>query len=109
MPRYYGESDLIIARSGASTVSEILYIKRPAIFIPLPRTFMDEQYKNAKYAESFGLARVLRETEVSSASLIRNVDEMFHDWQKIVDKVLEKKSPDSGASQKIVDMVGEYI
>lgn len=109
IPRYYGESDLIIGRSGASTVSEILYIKRPAIFIPLPRTFMDEQYKNAKYAEDFGLAKVLKETEVSSDSLMYSIDELFSNWQKIVDKVSEKQSPDSLASQKIVDLIGEYI
>lgn len=109
MPRYYEESDLIIGRSGASTVSEILYIKRPAILIPLPRTFMDEQHKNAKYAENFGLARVLLETEVSSALIMRTVDEMFCDWQKIIDRVLKKQSPDSMASQKIVDLIGKCI
>ncbi|KKR71098.1 MAG: hypothetical protein UU12_C0008G0005 [Candidatus Woesebacteria bacterium GW2011_GWA2_40_7b] len=109
MPRYYRESDLIIGRSGASTVSEILYIKRPAILIPLPRTYMDEQYKNAKYAEDFGLARILTEKEVSSGTLIYKIDELFYDWQKIVDKVLEKQSPDNLASQKIVDLIGKYI
>ena len=71
--KLYEESDLFIGRAGANTVSELVYIKRPAILIPLPRTYMDEQYKNAKYAQEFGIARVLLEKEVNSESLLNQV------------------------------------
>ncbi len=109
MPTYYKRADLVIARSGANTVSEILYIKIPTIFIPLPRTFMDEQYKNAKYAEEFGIAKVMTEKEVSSGDLFRVIDEVFADWQDIVNKVLPKPSPDADASKKVVDSVEKYL
>lgn len=108
-PALYEDCDLIISRAGASTVSEILYIKRPAILIPLPRTFMNEQYKNAEYAEDFGIAKVMTEEEVASGHLSKAVDEIFLNWGKIVSRVSAKPSPDLGATQKIVDVVEKYI
>lgn len=107
--KYYRKADIILARAGASTISEILHVKRPAIVIPLPRTFMDEQYKNAKYAEDFGIAKVMKEDEVNSKSLSETIEETFSNWQKIVDKVAKKPSPDTGASRKVVDVVSEFL
>jgi len=109
MPAYYKEADLVIARSGANTVSEILYLKLPTIFIPLPRTFMNEQYKNAKYAEEFGVAKIMLETEVNPKSLLEKVDEIFTNWQKLVSGMLPKPSPDINASQKVTNLIEEYI
>lgn len=109
MPKYYDESDLIVARAGASTVSEIIYIKRPAILIPLPRTFMDEQYKNAKYAEDFGIAKVLSENEVKPESLMEIIERIFSGWEQIVKKVAGKESPDARASSKIAEIVKSFL
>lgn len=106
---YYRRADLVIARSGANTVSEILYTKVPAIFIPLPRTFMDEQYKNAKYAEESGIAKVMTENEVSSGDLFKAINEVFANWQNIVNGALTKPSPDINASSKVVDIIEGYI
>jgi len=109
MPEYYKKADLIIARSGANTVSEILYLKIPTIFIPLPRTFMNEQYKNAKYAEEFGIARVMPETEVNPESLLSEVEKIFSGWKNIVSSIEKKQSPDTGAAKRVTDIIEEYI
>lgn len=107
--KYYREADLIISRSGANTVSEILYLKRPAILIPLPRTFMDEQVKNARYAESMGTARVLTEPDVNPESLLGEINYVFENWQKITEKARRFISPDSNSSEKLVDLIMGYI
>lgn len=105
MPSFYGNADMLISRSGANSVSEIIYTKRPAILIPLPRTFMDEQYKNAKYAEDFGIAKIIKETEVNPTSLMKAVEDIDKNWQKIVSLVKPKISPDTDASKKLVDLI----
>jgi UDP-N-acetylglucosamine--N-acetylmuramyl-(pentapeptide) pyrophosphoryl-undecaprenol N-acetylglucosamine transferase len=109
MPAYYKDADLVITRSGANTVSEILYLKIPTIFIPLPRTFMDEQYKNAKYAEEFGVAKVMLETETNPESLLAEIEKMFSAWENIVSNLEKKESPDINASKKVTDLIEEYI
>ena len=50
----YRESDVVVARAGANTVSEIMTVKRPAILIPLSISFMDEQTRNAEVAKNLG-------------------------------------------------------
>jgi len=42
------QANLVIARSGASTISELIVMKSPAIFIPLPSSADNHQYYNAK-------------------------------------------------------------
>jgi len=107
--KYYEKADIIISRAGASSVSEIMIVKRPAILIPLPRTFMDEQVKNAKYAEDFGIAKVMLEKEVNSVSLESIIDDTFENWKRITQKVKDKKSPDKSAAKNLVDLVSPYL
>lgn len=46
---YYKRSHLVIGRSGAMSVSELIAVKRPAILIPFPHAIYDHQAKNAEY------------------------------------------------------------
>lgn len=109
MGNYYSQADIIISRSGANSVSEILYARRPAILIPLPRTFMGEQVKNARYAESFGFSSVFLEKEASPETIIKEINRLLTDWQIIMEKAYGKDNPDINASKKVVSLINEYI
>ena len=109
MASFYEKSDLVISRAGANSVSELISVKKPSILIPLPRTFMNEQYENAEYAFKFGIAKVMLENEVNSESLLAVIETTFANWQKIVSKVSNKISPDLCASERVVDLISEYI
>ncbi|MBP02397.1 MAG: undecaprenyldiphospho-muramoylpentapeptide beta-N-acetylglucosaminyltransferase [Rhodospirillaceae bacterium] len=55
IPELLSQAHLVVSRSGASTVSEITYSGRPAIYVPLPHSADNHQYANAKaIAESGG-------------------------------------------------------
>jgi UDP-N-acetylglucosamine--N-acetylmuramyl-(pentapeptide) pyrophosphoryl-undecaprenol N-acetylglucosamine transferase len=47
MPRYYEMADLLICRSGAMTIFEVMAFKRPAVFVPFPFATDDHQRTNA--------------------------------------------------------------
>ncbi len=47
MDKYYQWADLVIARSGASTIAELAATGKPAILVPLPTSADDHQRKNA--------------------------------------------------------------
>lgn len=106
---YYEKADIIISRAGASTISEILYVKRPAIIIPLPRSFMQEQYKNALYAEKFGIARVMTENQVETEGLVRPIEELFVNWKKMIGRVKGRPDLDAKASQRVVDLLEGFL
>ncbi len=48
MPERYMKSDLVICRSGASTIAELIYMNQPAIMIPFPFAAENHQFYNAK-------------------------------------------------------------
>jgi UDP-N-acetylglucosamine--N-acetylmuramyl-(pentapeptide) pyrophosphoryl-undecaprenol N-acetylglucosamine transferase len=56
-----GQTDLVIARAGAMTVTELTESWLPTIFIPYPYAADDHQTQNARLLESSGAARVVLE------------------------------------------------
>jgi UDP-N-acetylglucosamine--N-acetylmuramyl-(pentapeptide) pyrophosphoryl-undecaprenol N-acetylglucosamine transferase len=104
----FKRSDIVVARAGANTVSELMIIKRPVILIPLSISFMDEQTKNAEIAKTFGIAKIIRQAELTPEVLLKNIDESIRDYSKIVEKVKSKDSPDIGASARLLALIGEY-
>lgn len=68
MDRFYNECDFVIGRAGAGTISELLYLAKPAILIPYPYAG-SHQYLNAKVLEKAGLGIVFEEEKLSAEEL----------------------------------------
>lgn len=109
MDDVYRKADIIVARSGANTVSELMLIKRPSILIPISWSYMNEQMKNAQNAVKFGVAKILKEDELSGERLLLEIFSLIENWKNIVEKVKDKNSPDLGASQKVVEQVESFL
>ena len=52
----YAAADVVVARAGASTVSELCLVGKPVIFVPSPNVAEDHQTKNARALEEKGAA-----------------------------------------------------
>ena len=76
-------ADLIICRAGASTISEVMALAKPAIFIPSPNVTGNHQEKNARVLERRGAAIVLPEAECSGAALFETADRLLADEQRL--------------------------
>jgi UDP-N-acetylglucosamine--N-acetylmuramyl-(pentapeptide) pyrophosphoryl-undecaprenol N-acetylglucosamine transferase len=61
LPLRIAQAQLVIARSGASTVSEIAAIGRAAILVPLPHALDQDQAANAAVLQATGAAEVVRQ------------------------------------------------
>ena len=61
----YAAADVIISRSGASSVSELCIVGKPTIFIPSPNVAEDHQTKNAKAIVDKKGAILLKENELN--------------------------------------------
>jgi UDP-N-acetylglucosamine--N-acetylmuramyl-(pentapeptide) pyrophosphoryl-undecaprenol N-acetylglucosamine transferase len=64
-----GEADLVISRSGASTVSELSVIGRPSILVPYPHALDHDQAANAAALSAAGGASVIKQAELSPQKL----------------------------------------
>lgn len=103
----YKRADIIIARAGANTVSEIISTKRPAILIPLPFAYQDEQLKNAQIAEKLGIAKVLKQDELTPDKLLSEINNIYRNWRKIVSKAKDGDINDKSAAGKLVNLLKE--
>ncbi len=73
----YSISDLVIGRSGANTFFELLYLKKPAIFIPLPWSAGKEQQYHAEIFAKAGCGEIFHQIETSE-KLLRLIDKMIN-------------------------------
>ena len=87
MPRRFAGADLVLARSGASTVAELAAAGKPAVLIPFPQAADDHQRKNAEQMEQAGAASLLIEAELTPEKLLAVLTRLLGDRA-----VLEKMS-----------------
>ena len=66
MDLVYAAADVIISRSGASSVSELSIVGKPVLFIPSPNVAEDHQAKNAQAIVDKGGALMLRENQLDT-------------------------------------------
>ena len=103
-------TDLMISRAGASTMSEIMALGIPTIFIPSPYVTNNHQYKNAKDLVDKNAALMLEEKDLTKVGFIKLVDDTLEDEQKyeeIKKNVSELGIKDS--STRIYNLLKEMI
>jgi UDP-N-acetylglucosamine--N-acetylmuramyl-(pentapeptide) pyrophosphoryl-undecaprenol N-acetylglucosamine transferase len=83
MPAFFARADLLLCRSGASTVAEITAAGKPAIFVPFPRAADDHQRVNAQALERAGAAVVLEETKLDDVWLVETVSALLGDSARL--------------------------
>ena len=110
MPRVMTASDLILCRAGASTLSELTYMGKPAVLVPSPNVTANHQEKNARVVEASGGAKVFLEGEFTAQSLLEEIKTLLSDreaLQTMAEKSLSLAYPD--ARERICDAVLKLI
>jgi UDP-N-acetylglucosamine--N-acetylmuramyl-(pentapeptide) pyrophosphoryl-undecaprenol N-acetylglucosamine transferase len=79
LPRRMAESHLVIARSGAGTVAELMAIGRPAILVPLPGALDDNQTPNAEILSRAGAGWTVRQRDLTPDNLAQMLAAIFGD------------------------------
>lgn len=79
MAEVMAAADIVIARSGAITVSELAAMGKPSILIPSPNVVRNHQEQNAREFEKAGAAAVITEDELTSERLYNEIMRMLGD------------------------------
>ncbi|MGP1569546.1 MAG: undecaprenyldiphospho-muramoylpentapeptide beta-N-acetylglucosaminyltransferase [Eubacteriales bacterium] len=85
MPLYLGAADLVISRSGALTVAELMVCNRASILIPSPNVTANHQYYNAKAVQDVGAARIVEEKNLTAENLISVISEIKNNEELRID------------------------
>ncbi|GLS46532.1 undecaprenyldiphospho-muramoylpentapeptide beta-N-acetylglucosaminyltransferase [Methylobacterium brachythecii] len=83
LPSRMAKSHLVVARSGASTVSELAAIGRPSILVPLPGALDQDQAANAATLAAIGAALNLPQTAFTPDRLTAELVDYFEAPQKL--------------------------
>jgi UDP-N-acetylglucosamine--N-acetylmuramyl-(pentapeptide) pyrophosphoryl-undecaprenol N-acetylglucosamine transferase len=83
MPAAFARADLVVCRSGASTVAEIAAAGKPAVFVPFPRATDDHQRVNAEALARQGAAVVVEESKLEGVWLAETIAALLQDSQRL--------------------------
>lgn len=82
MPDRYANADLVISRAGASSISEICLLGKPAILVPSPNVAEDHQTHNAMALVNKDAAVLVRDAEAAE-KLIATALELLNDPKRL--------------------------
>ena len=106
MPTVYAAADLIVCRSGASTVAELAVAGVPSVLVPLPHAPGDHQTANARAMVDAGGALLLVDAEANADHIGELLDSLVRDRGRRDDMATAARSlarPD--AAERVADLV----
>lgn len=101
----YAAADAGILRAGASTLSEIVALKFPAILIPYPFATGNHQEKNAEIFKKNNMAIVIKDNELTKEILIKNLKLILNNKIKNEIKKNLNKFKDKKSAEEIRDII----
>jgi UDP-N-acetylglucosamine--N-acetylmuramyl-(pentapeptide) pyrophosphoryl-undecaprenol N-acetylglucosamine transferase len=105
MPRRFEAADLVLSRSGASTVAELAAAGRPALLIPFPQAADDHQRHNAETMAQAGAAEVILEKDLTPEKLRQGLADLLAQPERLKsmsDAARRQAHPD--AAERIAGM-----
>lgn len=109
MPLLYAAADVVVARSGASTVAELAQLRKPAVLVPLPSSAGDHQRHNALALAGRGAAVCLEEGPDFDAALAAAIRAFVGDPGRAADMAAAFGAagipPALGAAAALADLV----
>ena len=108
LPARMAAAHLIIARAGASTVTELSAIGRPSILIPLAIAMDDHQTGNARVLAEAGGAALISEKDFTETALRNALSPLLHDGARLADMAQAAQGRvKAGAAAALADLVEE--
>ena len=83
VPQAMKRADLIVSRSGATTVAEITACGKPAVFIPFPHAIHGHQERNARVVEQAGAAQVILDQQLTGEVLAAAIRELIENPSRL--------------------------
>ncbi|VAW49316.1 UDP-N-acetylglucosamine--N-acetylmuramyl-(pentapeptide) pyrophosphoryl-undecaprenol N-acetylglucosamine transferase [hydrothermal vent metagenome] len=110
MQQAYAQADLVLCRSGALTVSELMATARPAIMVPYPHAVDDHQTANAHALVAIGGGEIIQQTDLTPQLLMAALNEWCQTPNKRVEASQQiRQNAPTQATEKIVALLMTFM
>jgi len=108
LPDIFAMADMVISRSGATTLFELLSLHKPALLIPLgTAASRGDQILNARSFEKQGYAEVLLQDGLNGAVLAENVRRVYDRRDEYADAMSRAEA--GNAADKVLDVIKPLV
>ena len=110
LPALMASSQLVVARSGASTIAELGVIGRPAALVPLPGAIDNDQLRNAESFSNAGAGWVFPQASLAASSFVEFLERLIREpdiAKSAATQALTHGRPD--AAKNLADVVEKQI
>ena len=95
LPHIFAMADVIVSRAGSNSISEFLALKKPNLLIPLSaKASRGDQILNAQSFEKQGFSMVLKEEDMTYASLQKAIGSLYQNRQKYIQNMQKSRLSD---------------
>ncbi len=105
---FYKNSKLVLSRAGANTLFELIKAKLPMILVPLAKTNLDEQYKNALWAVKQKIAVLILQKDFSLNIFLKAALKINQNYASYKQAFLNLKQDDN-AAEKIYQILKSLV
>lgn len=108
LPHLFAIADIVVSRSGATAIFEILALRKPSLLIPLSKaSSRGDQLLNAESFKRQGYSHILLEEELDGKTLCKSINEVYKNRLIYINSM--KKSMLGNGSSAIISVLEEYI
>lgn len=107
-PHIFAMADVVVSRAGATTIFELLALKKPNLLIPLSRqASRGDQILNANSFKKQGYSEVLEEENLNTQSLLESIDELYKKREKYI--IAMKASAVGNGADGVIKVIEQHI
>lgn len=106
----YAAADLVVCRSGASTMTELTHYGTPAIFVPYPFAADDHQTSNAEVFTEAGAAVMWKQEDLNAGVFVPRILQLLDDearMRKMRQAMTELATP--GAAARVCQVIAQNL
>lgn len=107
-PHIFAMADVVVSRAGATTIFELLALKKPNLLIPLSRqASRGDQILNANSFKKQGYSEVLEEENLNAGSLLESIDAVYKKRETYI-KAMKASMAGNGA-ERVIKVIEQYV
>lgn len=110
MGTLFNKTDLVVSRAGANIVTELAVLGKPALLIPIPWAYADEQTKNAQILVEAGIAQILPQDKLTPKKLYQLINQTIKNLDQYKKNITQaKKLVKPNSAREIVKLIERIV